>query len=68
MSKLKNILLQKLFLPFTVKINCYKGQLISRCLFSIFNSTLLLWYTASQTVLVCFLGELKTPKRHFEIN
>jgi hypothetical protein len=47
----------------------FKGQLISKCLFGIFNSlkkrtkdtTLLLYGTV-------FLGELKTPKIHFEIN
>ena len=47
-----------------------KGQLISKCLFGIFNSpkteqknsTLLLYGTSSQIVFVRFLGELKTPK------
>ena len=34
----KSIQFQKLFWPFTVWINCSKGQLISKCLFSVFNS------------------------------
>ena len=55
-----------------------KGQLISKCLFGIFNSPkneqkIRLYYYGtfylkSQIVSICFLGELKTPKRHFEIN
>ena len=52
-----------------------KGQLILKCLFGIFNSPkktnewIRLYYygAASCTIFVCFLGELKTPKRHFEI-
>ena len=34
------------------------------------NETIQLYYyaTSSRIVFVCFLGELKTPKRHFEIN
>ena len=53
-----------------------KGQLISKCLF--FVSSILpknerkqfdLWYHSSKVELfVRFLGELKIPKRHFEIN
>ena len=55
-----------------------KGQLISKCLvgngylqFSQkTNEKIRLYYygTSSRIVFVCFLGELKTPKRHFEIN
>ena len=54
-----------------------KGQLILKCLFGIFNSPKkrkkkfdFLWYlsTTGPIVFVCFLGELKTPKGHFEIN
>ena len=54
-----------------------KGELISKCLFDIFNSsknqtkksTWILWYLMScRIVYVRFLEELKTPKRHFEIN
>ena len=53
-----------------------KGQLISKGLFGIFNSPkkwtkiICLYYygSSSQIVFVCFLGELKTTKRHFEIN
>ena len=48
-----------------------EGQLISKCFLGVFNSskksTSLLWYLKSN----CFhpfLGQLKTPKRHFEIN
>ena len=66
----------------TVKVRNYisrkqvpKGQLISKCFFGIFNSPqnwmkkkLYCYGTSSQIVFVCFLGELKTPKRHFEIN
>ena len=52
-----------------------KGQLISKCLLGIFNtpkkrkksSPLLLWYL-KLNFFVYFLGELKTAKRHFEIN
>ena len=52
------------------------GQLISKCLFGIFNSPkkwtkkIPLYYygTSSRIVFDCFLGELKTPKRYFEIN
>ena len=54
-----------------------KGQLILICLFVIFNSSKkrtkkfdLPNYlgTSSRIVFICFLEELKTPKRHFEIN
>ena len=52
-----------------------KGQLITKCLLGIFNSPkktnekIQLYYgTSSRIVFVRFLGELKTPKRHFEIN
>ena len=52
-----------------------KGQLILKCLFCIFNSSkethqkIRLYYygTSSRIVFARFLGELKTPKRHFEI-
>ena len=54
----------------------FKGQLILKCLFDIVNSPqktnkqLRLYYfgASSQIVFVHFLGELKTPKRQFEIN
>ena len=55
----------------------HKGQLISKCLFGIFNSRkkrtkksalLHMYGTSNRIVFVCFLGELKTPKRHFKIN
>ena len=50
-----------------------KGQLISKCLFGIFNSPekrtkkIRLYYygTSSRIVFVHFLGELKTPKKTF---
>ena len=53
-----------------------KGQLISKSLFGIFNSPknerkknpLYYYGTSSRIVFICILGELKTPKRHFEIN
>ena len=56
-----------------------KGQLISKCFFGIFNppkkrtkkfnfTTKKLYGTSSRIVFVRFLGELKTPKRHFETN
>ena len=54
-----------------------KGQLISKCLFGIFNSPpkktnekIRLYYygNSNRIVFVRFLGELKTPKRHFENN
>ena len=54
-----------------------KGQLISKCLFGIFDSPkkskenkidFTTNGTSSRIVFVRFLGELKTPKRHFEIN
>ena len=55
-----------------------KGQLISKCLFGIFNSpkkrTKKLDFTTyyleylKQNCFRSFLAELKTPKRHFEIN
>ena len=52
-----------------------KGQLISKCLFCIFNSPKKRTKKFDFTTLVPqvklflfgFLGELKTPKRHFEI-
>ena len=55
-----------------------KGQLISKCLFGIFNSPktkrrkkfdfiTMIPVTSSQIVFVRFLEELKTPKRLFEI-
>ena len=52
-----------------------KGQLISKCLFGIFNSpktrTKFFWlyyYGTSSRFVFGFFGELKTPKRHFGIN
>ena len=53
-----------------------KGQLISKCLFGIFNSPkkwtkkfdFTTMVTSSRIVFVRCLGELKTQKRHFEIN
>ena len=55
-----------------------KGQLISKCLFGVFNSpkkrtkTIRLEVCTSIVVksnfFVCFMGELKIPKRHFGIN
>ena len=60
---------------FVVIVILSKGQLISKCLFGIFNSPknqrkIQLYYygTSSRIVFVRFLGELKIPKRHFEIN
>ena len=58
------------------KMGWTKGQLISKCLFGIFNSPkkcmnefgFTTMDTSSRIVFVRFLGELKTPKRHFEIN
>ena len=54
---------------------CVKGQLIWKVFLvsSILpktNRKIPLFYdvTSSRIVFVCFLGELKTPKRHFEIN
>ena len=54
----------------------YKGQLILKCLFGIYNcpkktnEKIQLYYygISSQIVFICFLGELKTSKGHFEIN
>ena len=59
-----------------VKSQCAKGELISKCLFVNFNSPkkrnekirLYNYGTSSQIVFIRFLGELKTPKRPFEIN
>ena len=54
-----------------------KGQLISKCLFVIFNSPkkrikkfdfTTNYGISSQIVFIRLLGELKTPKRHLEIN
>ena len=54
-----------------------KGQLISKCFLWYLqfsqktNEKIWLYYligTSCQIVFVCFLGELKTTKRHFEIN
>ena len=53
-----------------------KGQLISKCLSAVLNSpkkrTKKFDFTAMvhqvELFFVQFLGELKTPKRHFEIN
>ena len=51
-----------------------KGQLISKCLFGVINSskkrtkTILRYHSSKVEFFVRFLGELKIPKRHFEIN
>ena len=50
-----------------------KGQLISKCLYGVFNSSKKRtkkfdYDTSGQIVFVCFLEEFKTSKRHFEIN
>ena len=53
-----------------------KGQLISKCLFGVFNLSQNMNENKStwgitvekSNFFVCFLGELKIPKRHFEIN
>ena len=53
-----------------------KGQLISKCLFGVFNFFQKMnennqpnyYGTSSWIVFVRFLKNLKTPKRHFEIN
>ena len=52
-----------------------KGQLFSKCLIGVFISSKKrtkiqpnYYGTSSRIVFVRFLGELKTPKRHFEIN
>ena len=74
---LKNVCMLKIKLIFY----CFtgpnvKGQLISKCLYGIFNfpkkrtknfdfTTMV---TSSQIVFLRFLGELKAPKIHFEIN
>ena len=64
------------FLPKTIFLY-YTGQLISKCLLGTFNSSkktnkkldLTTYYgISSQIVFVCFLEELKMPKRHLEIN
>ena len=56
---------------------CGRGQLISKCLFGVFNSpkkgtkTIRLevpYVGVEMNFFVCVLGELKIPKRHFEIN
>ena len=65
-----------IFFIFNVWSTICKGQLISKCLFGIFNLSqktnekILLYYygTSSRIVFVRFLGELNTLKRHFEIN
>ena len=59
-----------------IKWTLFKGQLISKRLFGFFNSPkkrtkkIRLYYyaTSSRIILVHLLGELKTPKIHFEIN
>ena len=60
---------------FTPKIWILKGQLILKCLFGVFNSPKnkrkqFAWGTivVKLNFFVCFLVELKIPKRHFEIN
>ena len=49
-----------------------KGQLISKCLFGIFNSpkkrTKKVDFIPQVKLFRLFFGESKTPKRHFEIN
>ena len=66
---------RKCTLP-TVLLHNIKGQLISKCLFGIFNSPKKRTKKFNFTTMVPqvdlffvhFLGELKTPERHFEIN
>ena len=56
------------------RVQLLKGQLISKCLFGFFNSSKKQKKSApvgqgkNLNFQVCFLEELKTPKRHFEIN
>ena len=49
-----------------------KGQLISKCLFGVFNSpnkrTKTIRLVIQSNFFVRYLGELKIPKRHFKIN
>ena len=48
-----------------------KGQLISKCLFDVFISSKNKFENHNfcpSLFFVCFLEELKKPKRHFEIN
>ena len=66
--------------PFSIRIlwnlKLPKGQLISKCLFGVLNSskkgtkTIRPWgiIVVESNFLVRFLEEFKTPKRHFEIN
>ena len=66
--------------PFSIQIlwnlKLPKGQLISKCLFGVLNSskkqtkTIRPWgiIVVESNFLVRFLEEFKTPKRHFEIN
>ena len=71
--KFNNIFL-KFFIQFMFTKISVKGQLISKCLFGVFNSpkkrlkTIRLEEVVKSNFLVRFLGELKIPKRYFEIN
>ena len=52
--------------------NKIKGQLVSKCVYGTFNSckkfNFYHYGTSSRIVSFHFLGELKTPKRHYKIN
>ena len=61
--------------PYLIVSTNGTGQFISKCLFVILKSPkkrakIRVYYfgTSSWIVFVRFLGELKTPERHFEIN
>ena len=61
------------FCSSNVKFGCTKGQLISKCLFGVFNSSkkrtkTILLEVLYYGVVVCFFEGLKIPKRRFEIN
>ena len=66
------------FVAFSEYMNC-KEKLISKCFFGMYfkffqksnekiQPNYYGMYTSSRIVFVWFLEELKTPKRHFEIN
>ena len=76
---LLNLFLLRILLD-SIILFLLKGQLISKCLFGIFNFSkkqakrfdltfqVDCYGTSSQIVFAFFLEDLKTPKRHFEIN
>ena len=72
----RDIILKSPLTVFFQNVIDSKGQLISTGLFGIFNSPkertkknqLYYYGTSSRIVFVHCLGELKTSKRHFEIN